>query len=147
MSTQEQIRDAAQTTFKNHLKFLSSGQIEKWVDLFTENGILEFPYGPADFPSLVQGKAELYEYMKNFPKHFLVNFENLHFHATESPNLVIAEFTSNGKALNTDKPYNQRYISVVTTDDEGKIIKYVDFWNPMVALESINAPLSNFVNS
>ncbi|KAA0127336.1 nuclear transport factor 2 family protein [Chryseobacterium sp. SN22] len=146
MNTQEQIRNAAQATFKNHLDFLSSGQIDKWVDLFDENGILEFPYGPADFPGLVKGKAELYEYMQNFPKHFSVSFENLHFHATESPNLVIAEFTSNGRAVSTDKPYNQRYISVVTTNDDGEILKYVDFWNPMVALEAINAPLSNFVN-
>ncbi|WP_312174012.1 nuclear transport factor 2 family protein [Chryseobacterium sp.] len=146
MSTKEQIRDAAQDAFKNHLELLSSGQIEKWVDLFDENGVLEFPYGPADFPKLVTGKAELYEYMQNFPKHFLVSFENLHFHATESPNLVIAEFTSIGKAISTGKPYNQRYISVVTTTDEGKILKYVDFWNPMVALEAINAPLASFVN-
>jgi ketosteroid isomerase-like protein len=147
MKTKEQIKDAAQTTFRNHLEFLSSGQIEKWVDLFDENGILEFPYGPSDFPNLVKGKTELYEYMKNFPEHFLVTFENLHFHATESPNLVIAEFTSNGKAISTGKPYCQQYISVVTTDDDGKILKYVDFWNPMVALEAINAPLSNFVNN
>jgi ketosteroid isomerase-like protein len=83
MKTKEQIKDAAQTTFRNHLEFLSSGQIEKWVDLFDENGILEFPYGPSDFPNLVKGKTELYEYMKNFPKHFLVTFENLHLQATE----------------------------------------------------------------
>jgi ketosteroid isomerase-like protein len=51
MKTKEQIKDAAQTTFRNHLEFLSSGQIEKWVDLFDENGILEFPYGPSDFPN------------------------------------------------------------------------------------------------
>lgn len=146
MSTNEQIRNAAQTTFKNHLEFLSTGQIEKWVDLFEENGVLEFPYGPADFPNLVKGKTELYDYMKNFPKHFQVSFENLHFHATENPNLVIAEFTSKGKAIHTGKPYHQRYISVVTNDDKGKILKYVDFWNPMVALEAINAPLSDFIN-
>ncbi|MDQ1161387.1 ketosteroid isomerase-like protein [Chryseobacterium sp. SORGH_AS 447] len=147
MSTIERIRNAAQKTFKDHLELLSSGQIEKWVDLFTENGILEFPYGPADFPKMIEGKTALFEYMQNFPKHFKVVFENLYFHATENPNLVIAEFSSQGKAVHTGKPYNQRYISVVTTDDEGKILKYVDFWNPLVAMEAINAPLSNFVNN
>lgn len=146
MNTKEQIRNAAQQTFKNHLEFLSSGRIEEWVDLFKEDGILEFPYGPKDFPTSVSGKKELYEYMKNFPNHFEVKFDNLHFHATEEPTLVIAEFTSDGHALSTGKPYIQKYISVVTTDDEGKIIRYVDFWNPMVALEAIDAPLSSFVN-
>ncbi|WP_415328032.1 nuclear transport factor 2 family protein [Chryseobacterium sp. MMS23-Vi53] len=145
MKSKEQIKAAAQNAFKNHLEFLSTGQIEKWVELFENDGELEFPYGPKDFPKKVKGKKELFEYMKNFPKHFKVEFQNLHFHATEDPTLVIAEFTSEGNALSTGKPYNQKYISVVTTDTEGKILKYVDFWNPMVALEAIDAPLSEFV--
>lgn len=145
MESKEQIKAAAQNAFKNHLEFLSTGQIEKWVDLFENDGVLEFPYGPKDFPKKVQVKKELFEYMRNFPKHFKVEFQNLHFHATEDPTLVIAEFTSEGYAISTGKPYNQKYISVVTTDTEGKILKYVDFWNPMVALEAINAPLSEFV--
>lgn len=145
MNTKEQIKTAAQNAFKNHLEYLSSGRIEKWVDLFDENGILEFPYGPKDFPRRVKGKSELFEYMKNFPKHFKVQFDNLHFHPTEDPALVIAEFTSDGHAISTGKPYIQKYISVVTTDEAGKILKYVDFWNPLVALEAIDAPLSEFI--
>jgi ketosteroid isomerase-like protein len=145
MKTKEQIRTLAQQAFKNHLEYLSAGRITEWVDLFTNDGVLEFPYAPADFPTHVAGKKALYDYMKNFPKHFKVQFENLHFHATEDPTLVIAEFTSAGHAISTGKPYNQTYISVVTTNEDGEIMKYVDFWNPMVALESINAPLANFV--
>ncbi|MCM2422638.1 hypothetical protein [Streptomyces sp. RKAG293] len=34
------------------------------------------------------------------------------------------------------RPYNQKYISVVETPD-GKISRYVDFWNPQVAAESM----------
>ncbi len=145
MNTKEQIRKDAQMTFKNHLKYLSSGRIKEWVDLFTEDGILDFPYAPSDFPKSVKGKKDLYEYMQNFPKHFKVDFEKLHFHLTEEPTLVIAEFSSNGHAISTGNPYNQTYISVVTTDTEGKIIRYVDFWNPLVAMEAINAPMSDFL--
>jgi ketosteroid isomerase-like protein len=147
MNTKEQIKALAQQAFKNHLDYLSSGRIEEWVDLFTADGVLEFPYGPKDFPKKVAGKDELYAYMKNFPLHFKVTFENLHFHATEDPTLVIAEFSSNGHALATGKPYLQQYISVVTTTPEGKISRYVDFWNPMVALEAIDAPLTHFVGA
>ncbi|WP_343669067.1 nuclear transport factor 2 family protein [Chitinophaga sp.] len=146
MKTKDQIRTLAQQAFQNHLTYLSSGRISEWVDLFTADGVLEFPYGPADFPSHVAGKTALYDYMKNFPEHFKVEFENLHFHGTEDPTLVIAEFTSRGHAISTGKPYNQKYISVVTTNEDGKIVKYVDFWNPLVAMESINQPLASFVS-
>lgn len=43
------VRAGAQQAFKNHLKYLSSGRIVEWTDLFTEDGILEFPYGPQGF--------------------------------------------------------------------------------------------------
>jgi ketosteroid isomerase-like protein len=147
MNSFEKTQALGQQAFRNHLKFLSSGRIEEWVDLFTEDGILEFPYAPegTDFPSSVSGKKALFDYMKNFPKHFKVEFENLHFHATQEPSLVIAEFTSKGHAISTGKPYLQKYISVVTTTPEGKIAKYVDFWNPLTAFEALNAPLDKFL--
>lgn len=144
MDTKEQIKSLAQQAFKDHLEHLSSGRIAEWVNLFTEDGVLEFPYGPEGFPKKVSGKDELFDYMKNFPKHFKVIFEKLNFHATEDPTLVIAEFESNGIALATGKPYLQKYISVVTTTPEGKMIRYVDFWNPLVAMEALNSPMSTF---
>ncbi|MFI7211566.1 nuclear transport factor 2 family protein [Micromonospora maritima] len=131
------VRETAQQAFKDHLEYLSSGRIEEWVDLFTEDGVLEFPYGPAGFPQKVVGKQALFDYMQNFPEHFKVEFVDLHFHETVDPTLVIAEFKSVGQALSTGKPYNQTYISVVETV-EGKISRYVDFWNPLVAAEALN---------
>lgn len=132
------IKEKAEHTFKNHLSLLSSGKIVEWVDLFTDNGILEFPYATKGYPEKVEGKKDLYGYMKNFPEHLQVVFTNLYFHPTANPNLVIAEFESDGIALSTRKPYMQKYISVVTTDNEGKIEKYVDFWNPVIFMESMN---------
>ncbi|MET9014510.1 nuclear transport factor 2 family protein [Streptomyces olivaceoviridis] len=130
------IRAAAQQAFTNHLEYLSSGRISEWVDLFTEDGILEFPYGPKGFPTKVVGKEALHEYMKNFPEHFKVEFVDLHIHGTTDPSLVIAQFKSVGTAVSTGRPYNQTYISVVETED-GKISRYVDFWNPLVGMEAL----------
>jgi uncharacterized protein len=137
-------RAAARRTFENHLEFLSSGRIDEWVELFTDDGVLEFPYGPKGFPEKVSGKAALKEYMQNFPKHFKVTFPNLKFHDTSDPSLVIAQFESDGKSLATGRPYMQKYISVVETRD-GRISRYVDFWNPLVAMESIGAELTAYL--
>ncbi|MEV5729094.1 nuclear transport factor 2 family protein [Streptomyces pharetrae] len=135
-SAAESTRTAAQQAFRDHLKYLSAGQIDQWVELFTDDGVLEFPYAPAGFPESVKGKTELHEYMKNFPEHFEVEFTDLRFHETTDPALVIAEFASRGTALATGRPYNQRYISLVETRD-GRISRYVDYWNPQVAAESL----------
>lgn len=136
--TQEEIRERAQDAFRNHLKHLSGGDIEAWVNLWQEDGVLEFPYGPAGFPEMKKGKADLFDYMQNFPKHFEVQFKDLEFHLTVDPELVIAEFKSVGKHRETGNPYNQTYISVVQTKD-GLITRYRDFWNPLVAIESVGS--------
>ena len=141
MSTE--IKNKAEEAFKNHLHFLSNGRIAEWVDLFTEDGILEFPYATEGYPKLIQGKSSLMEYMVNFPNHFKVEFTNLYFHPTANPNLVIAEFNSDGIAIETGNPYLQKYISVVTTNDDGEILKYVDFWNPIIAMESLGIKMNS----
>lgn len=138
-----EIKNKAEQAFKNHLIYLSSGRIKEWVDLFTDQGILEFPYATKGYPNKVQGKTELYEYMKNFPNNFKIEFRNLHFHPTANPNLVIAEFESDGIAISTKNPYQQKYISIFTTDDDGKIEKYVDFWNPIIAMESLGVSIND----
>ncbi|SFX59848.1 hypothetical protein SAMN04487866_11338 [Thermoactinomyces sp. DSM 45891] len=142
--TREQIRERAEGIFKSHLKYLSAGEIATWTDLFHQDGVLDFPYGIGNFPKKVEGKKALYDYMINFPKHFRVKFYDLKFYPTEDPELVIAEFKSTGKHLETGNPYEQTYISVVQTKD-GFIQVYRDFWNPMVAIESIGGKLEDFV--
>jgi ketosteroid isomerase-like protein len=36
----------------------------------------------------------------------------------------------------TGKPYDQRYISVIEHRD-GKIVRYVDYWNPQIVAEAL----------
>ena len=131
-------RSAAQHALAEHLRLVSSGQIEEWIGLFTPDGILEFPYAPAGVPREVQGHAALLAHMSNFPETFEVQFVDLVFHETADPARAIAEFRSTGRAVTTGKPYEQTCISVVYTDDAGRITRYVDYWNPLVAIEALD---------
>ncbi len=140
------VREAAQRTFARHLELLSAGRIPEWVALFTEDGVLEFPYGPTGYPDHITGHAALSAYMAKFPTTFQVSFTGLIFHETTDTSLVVAEFTSVGTALATGRPYNQRYISVVTTRD-GLISRYVDFWNPLVAMAALSGTAADFVKA
>ncbi|MGA5117291.1 nuclear transport factor 2 family protein [Streptomyces pseudogriseolus] len=62
--------------------------------------------------------------------------KDVRIHETVDPTLVIAELRCEGVALKTGRPYNQTYISVVETRD-GRIGRYVDYWNPLVAMEAL----------
>ncbi|WP_067819395.1 nuclear transport factor 2 family protein [Actinomadura kijaniata] len=142
----EVVRARAQRTFRDHLDLLSAGRIPEWVDLFTEDGVLEFPYGPEGYPREVRGKAGLHAYMRNFPEHFQVEFTDLRFHETTDPALVVAEFRSRGTARSTGRPYEQTYISLVWTEN-GRISRYVDYWNPLVAIEALGDDADDMVSA
>ncbi|OYU37743.1 MAG: hypothetical protein CFE33_19560 [Pseudorhodobacter sp. PARRP1] len=49
--------------------------------------------------------------------------------------VTVLEFTCTGRGLQTGEPYDQTYISVITTQD-GRITHYTDYWNPLVALRA-----------
>ncbi|GAA5061569.1 hypothetical protein HNP84_005896 [Thermocatellispora tengchongensis] len=135
----DRIRARAQQVFRDHLDLLSSGRTDEWAELFTEDGVLEHPYAPdaEGYEKKIVGRANLAEYIKVFPATFDVEFVNLRFHETIDPSLVIAEFNSVGRLVQTGRPIEQTYISVVETRD-GKISRYVDYWNPLLTPETVS---------
>ncbi|MFD3613521.1 nuclear transport factor 2 family protein [Streptomyces atroolivaceus] len=130
-------RAAAQHAVAEHLRLTAAGHTEKWLKLFTPDAVLEFPYAPDGMPKQVTGRDALRAHMSGFPETFDVEFVDLVFHDTVDPSLVIAEFRSTGTALPTGKPYEQTCISVVRTNDEALITHYLDYWNPLVAIEAL----------
>ncbi|CAM5660384.1 nuclear transport factor 2 family protein [Streptomyces atroolivaceus] len=130
-------RAAAQRAVAEHLRLTAAGHTEEWVKLFTPDAVLEFPYAPDGVPKQVTGRDALRAHMSGFPETFDVEFVDLVFHDTVDPRLVIAEFRSTGTALPTGKPYEQTCISVVRTNDDALITHYLDYWNPLVAIEAL----------
>ncbi|MFE3202331.1 nuclear transport factor 2 family protein [Embleya sp. NPDC055664] len=130
-------RAAAQHAVAEHLRLTAAGDTEEWVKLFAPDAVLEFPYAPDGVPKQVIGRDALLAHMRGFPETFDVRFVDLVFHDTVDPSLVVAEFRSTGTALPTGKPYEQTCISVVRTDDDARITHYLDYWNPLVAIEAL----------
>lgn len=130
-------RAAAQHTVAEHLRLTAAGRVDEWLTLFAQDAVLEFPFAPAGVPRRVTGRDALFAHMSHFPETFDVEFGDLVFHETVDPSLVIAEFRSTGTARPTGKPYEQRCISVVWTDDDALITHYLDYWNPLVAIEAL----------
>jgi ketosteroid isomerase-like protein len=130
-------RAAAQHAVSEHLRLTAAGPTDEWVALFAPDAVLEFPFAPDGVPRRVTGREALLAHMRAFPETFDVEFVDLVFHETVDPSLVIAEFRSKGTALPTGKPYEQTCISVVRTDGDALITHYLDYWNPLVAIESL----------
>jgi uncharacterized protein len=132
----DNVRLVAQQAYRSHLELLSSGRVDEWVDLFTEDAVYELPYALDGEPSRLTGKAELKSYMGDFPKAFRIKFVDLRFHETVDPSLVVAEARGENVHLASGRPYNQTYVNVVETRD-GRFTHFKDFMNPLVLMKAL----------
>lgn len=118
------------------LQALTRGDVAPWPALFAEDGVQEFPFAPAGYPQRIAGRPAIAEYLAGYPAILqLHRILDPTFHHCGS--VTVVEFGVEGTAVQTGRPYNQRYVSVIECQEDGRITRYVDYWNPLVALEAL----------
>ncbi|MDI1480206.1 nuclear transport factor 2 family protein [Polyangium sp. y55x31] len=127
-------RDAAQA-LDEHLALISK-DIQRWLELFADDAVVEFPYAPAGFPARLEGKAAIDAYFRPTPQTFAgLTFSNVRRYVTTDPDVVLAEVHGTAFIPTTGKRYEQDYLMVLRTK-EGKIVHYREYWNVGLALEA-----------
>lgn len=127
--------------FAHSLKLLESGRIEDWVDLFAEDGVLEFPYPAWGFPGRMQGREQLLAQMTMFGEQLDITFSEPEFYTATEDGLVIAAYTADCTLVATGGKYHQTYLSVVRYEN-GRINLFRDFWNPWLLMEAAGGELA-----
>jgi hypothetical protein len=61
--------------------------------------------------------------------------ESIKPHQTINPDVAVLEYEGTGKAVQTGRSYQQKYITVLTFR-EGRISHWKDYWNPMSVLSA-----------
>ncbi|MCX4974140.1 nuclear transport factor 2 family protein [Streptomyces sp. NBC_00620] len=129
--------------YRHSLRLLLDKDIPAWVDLWHEDGILEFPFSPEGWPKRLEGKAAIAEYMRDYPDHIdLHEFPYVEIHQTIAPETIVVEMRGVGRVVDTGNPFDMTYIAVVTIRN-GLITSYRDYWNPL----AVQDPATNFAGS
>ncbi len=124
-------------TFERGLQSLVDKDVTGWVSMWAEDGVMEFPYAPPGYPQRLDGKAAIADYMRDYPATIeIASFTVEAFHQTVNPDVVIVEFSVDGRAVKTGRSYTMRYVGVITLRD-GKVVSYRDYWNPLVAAAAL----------
>jgi ketosteroid isomerase-like protein len=138
MTDDEGIRRETLALMLQYQKLLTEARFDEWIELWANDGICEFPFASAGRVKLLQGKEQILAYMKAYPSRISIDgVEELRVHPAQDPNVVIVEMTIRGRAVETDKPYNQQFVIVAETRD-GKLAHYREYWNPLVSAEAFS---------
>jgi ketosteroid isomerase-like protein len=108
-----------------------------FAGLWTEDGVIEFPFAAPGYPQRVEGRDAIAEYMRGYPDLLQIkDFPVKVVHQSVDPAVVIAEFQAVGIVTATGRPYRLRYIAVITLQDN-RIQNYRDYWSPLAAAEAM----------
>ncbi|MFI0572647.1 nuclear transport factor 2 family protein [Streptomyces tendae] len=121
--------------FRHGLRLLLDKDIDGWVGLWADDGVMEFPFAPEGRPRRLEGRAAVAAYMRHYPDHIdLHDFPELRVHQTTDARTVVVEMRGVGRLVRTGAPFDMTYIAVVTVED-GRFTSYRDYWNPLALLE------------
>lgn len=126
---------APDDVYRHGLRLLLDKDIPGWVDLWDEEGVLEFPFAPEGWPRRLQGRAAVAEYMRGYPDHIdLHDFPYVEVHQTTDPDRIVVEMRGVGRLVESGGPFDMSYIAVITVKN-GRITHCRDYWNPFGAMD------------
>ena len=122
---------------RNVLRFLEQRKFKEFSELFAENGKWIHPYHSELFPAEIEGQKEI----TNWIKKTAANFDDIHFPIDEmmpflDPNKVAVKNKGKLKLKNSDNYYENDYLAIFSYDDQGKIVEWIEYYNPVIAAKA-----------
>ncbi len=120
-----------------HLDLIAR-DIERWLDLFADDAVVEFPYAASVGASgRLEGKAAIAAYFRGTPAVFHgLRFRDVRVLPVQGASAVVAEVHGSATLAPTGKGYEQDYVMVMETAG-GRITRYREYWNPLPYLEGM----------
>ena len=104
------------------------------ASLYTDDYVLELPFHDPE-PVRAQGLAEVAAALGPQLQTFRFTLSLVEVHECLDPDLLVAEYTSEGTVTTTGKPYANTYIGLYRFRD-GRVCGVKEFYDPLVALRA-----------
>ena len=126
---------------RHALDLLVAHDMAGFAGLWAEDGVMEVPFAAPGYPTRLEGRAAVVEYLRGYPD--ILDIREIPdpvIHQSVDPEVAIVEMEAVGRVVATGAPYALRYIAVITVRDN-EIQSYRDYWSPQAAAEIMGAGL------
>jgi ketosteroid isomerase-like protein len=121
-------------TVKAFFKALENEKVDELVDLFDDQATHINPYHSDIFPKGAKGKEGIRAYWTPvFPNFDGMEFPIEEIYAMEDPNIVFVKYSGIIQLKDSAGQYKNNYYSTFKFNEEGKIVEYVEIFNPITA--------------
>jgi ketosteroid isomerase-like protein len=110
---------------------------DHYFDTIAADAVFEFKYRFPGYPTKVVGREALMALYSGYGKGMTLHGAGaLVVNISRTPGVVILEYEVQGAAVGSGKPYENRFISVVTVRDR-KIVGWRDYMDSLAALSAL----------
>ncbi len=129
-----QTRATNRQTLDAFVAAIGEADFDRLARICTPDLVVEFPY--SDPPRRLDGFEAYRAGAGAALETFRFRLELVRVHEALDPDLLIAEYVSDGIAVPRGKPYRNVYVGVFGFRD-GRLASLREYWNPEIAAESL----------
>ena len=104
--------------------------------MLADDVVFEYIITVPDYPRRVEGRQSVIDIYSDYDSYMSVeSADNLRVYRDREQSVVILEYEVHGSSVQTGRPYNNRFVSIVTTKN-GKVTWWRDYhFDPLAVFE------------
>lgn len=111
-----------------------------YFDLLAEDVVFEYVISVPGYPRRVKGRQKVIDLYSDYDSYMTVrSADHLRVYRDLAASVVVLEYEVHGESTQTGRPYNNRFVSIVTVKN-GKVTKWRDYLDPIAVFDSSGWP-------
>ncbi|MGA2013917.1 MAG: nuclear transport factor 2 family protein [Solirubrobacteraceae bacterium] len=113
---------------------------EDYFDLLADDVIFEYVISVPGYPRRVNGRQNVIDLYSAYGDYMRVHSaDNLRVYRDPHASVVILEYEVHGESVQAGRPYDNRFVSIVTIGDQ-KVVHWRDYLDPIAVFEATGWP-------
>jgi ketosteroid isomerase-like protein len=113
---------------------------EDFFDLLADDVVVEYVVSVPGYPRRVEGRQGVIDLYRDYDSSMVVHSaDNLRVYRDPVASVAVLEYEVHGRGAQTGRPYDNRFVSIVTVTD-GKVTWWRDYLDPVAVFDAAGWP-------
>jgi len=113
---------------------------EDYFDLLADDVVFEYVISVPGYPRRVEGRQGVIDLYTGYDDYMAVRAaDNLRVYRDQEASVVVLEYEVHGESVLTGRPYNNRFVSIITVKDR-KVTHWRDYLDPIAVFDASGWP-------
>ena len=113
---------------------------QDFFDMFADDVVFEYVISVPGYPQRVEGRQHIVDLYSDYDSYMKVSSaDNLRVYRDPTESVVVLEYEVHGKSVQTGRPYDNRFVSVVTIRNK-KVTWWRDYLDPVAVFDAAGWP-------